>query len=361
MMWLLIVLLVLGVVAGRKWRGTHRPPPRLPVVEPVESHIDSCEVRILEKLGSGAFGAVHKGIFRGTEVAVKLLEDSSAFRRESTMLARLRHPNVCLFMATCDVDGKFAIVTELVDCGSLWDVLRSDTWRPDCAAYVGLGIARGLAYLHDHTPPVVHRDVKSPNILLHSDFHVKLCDVGLARNDAPNMTLGCGTCQWMAPEILVGHASGTPADVYAFGIVLSELTTRRCPYDDTKYDGLALAMQVVHNNLRPHIGLHCPNQLADLAKACWAQDPDARPAAANAIPILQALDRRCRCPGPPPPQGRESWLGAGFKPPSPGPIYHPVSPPANHVNVVSPPARFAPPAFMTPPQVSRGPFLPRPS
>ena len=87
------------------------------------------EIEILERIGGGAFGQVHRGRFRATEVAVKLVPRTSEqelkqFRAEAAMLARLRHPNVCLFMGACFEEGQCALVTEYVPQGSLWDALR---------------------------------------------------------------------------------------------------------------------------------------------------------------------------------------------------------------------------------------------
>ena len=104
------------------------------------------------------------------------------------MLARLRHPNVCLFMGACfdEQAPHWALVTEYISQGSLWDALRDPrgdrAWPLGRRYRVGAGIARGLAYLHAHRPPVLHRDVKSPNVLVDVGDVAKLCDVGLARN-----------------------------------------------------------------------------------------------------------------------------------------------------------------------------------
>ena len=114
-----------------------------------------CEIEILERIGGGAFGTVHRGRFRSTEVAVKLvpaLGDPgalAAFEGEAAMLARLRHPNVCLFMGASLEPGAshWAIVTEYVAAGSLWDALRVEgaAWPVARQRAVALGVARGLA------------------------------------------------------------------------------------------------------------------------------------------------------------------------------------------------------------------------
>ena len=268
------------------------------------------EIEILERIGGGAFGQVHRGRFRATEVAVKLVRGASAdelkqFRGEATMLARLRHPNVCLFMGACFKEGQCALVTEYISQGSLWDALRDPrgdrAWPLGRRYRVGAGVARGLAYLHAHRPPVLHRDVKSPNVLVDVGDVAKLCDVGLARNaglgdqSRAAMTAGCGTPQWMAPEVLQAEPYDAAADVYALGIVLWEVATRRCPYDDSPdLAGVALAMRVVRDGLRPSIPEGSDRGLMGLAKACWASDAAARPSAAQALEHLERSTPRAR-------------------------------------------------------------------
>ncbi len=270
------------------------------------------EIEILERIGGGAFGQVHRGRFRATEVAVKLVPRTSEqelkqFRAEAAMLARLRHPNVCLFMGACfdEQAPHWALVTEYISQGSLWDALRDPrgdrAWPLGRRYRVGAGIARGLAYLHAHRPAILHRDVKSPNVLVDVGDVAKLCDVGLARNaglgdqSRAAMTAGCGTPQWMAPEVLQAEPYNEAADVYALGIVLWEVATRRCPYDDAPdLAGVALAMRVVRDGLRPSIPEEADRGLVGLAKACWASDAAARPSAAQALEHLERSTPRAR-------------------------------------------------------------------
>ena len=132
-----------------------------------------------------------------------------AFIDEVQMLAHLRHPNICLFMGVCIDPPNRSIVTELVSRGSLWDVLRtpnifdgsdSQHWPMWAIAKVMDGTCKGLIYLHSNKPqPIIHRDLKSANILLDDSFNVKICDFGLARlrDFSTQMTANVGTVQVM--------------------------------------------------------------------------------------------------------------------------------------------------------------------
>jgi len=270
------------------------------------------DIELISVIGGGAFGQVWKGVWQGTPVAVKVLSSAcqtevpppvlQAFQDEVQMLARLRHPNICLFLGACLEPPCRTIVTEIVSRGSLWDALRTphlfeERGRGDIFHWpwwtirrVLDGTCRGLIYLHGNQPPIIHRDLKSANLLLDDSFNVKICDFGLARlrDFTSTMTANVGTAQWTAPEVLAGKEYNESADMYSLGIVAWELLTGKCPYDHTN-NQVEIAVNVAHHKVRPIIPERCPNQVKDFIVKCWAEQPQARMSALEALKQLETV------------------------------------------------------------------------
>ncbi|XP_059462437.1 serine/threonine-protein kinase CTR1 isoform X2 [Corylus avellana] len=145
-----------------------------------------------ERIGAGSFGTVHRADWNGSDVAVKILmeqdfhaERHREFLREVAIMKRLRHPNIVLFMGAVTQPPNLSIVTEYLSRGSLYRLLHKpgaremlDERRRLNMAY---DVAKGMNYLHKRNPPVVHRDLKSPNLLVDKKYTVKVCDFGLSR------------------------------------------------------------------------------------------------------------------------------------------------------------------------------------
>jgi hypothetical protein len=317
--------------------------------------IDERDIALLGRLGHGAFGEVWEGLLQpdNHRVAVKILlagamdEDGDPidanadddFHKECAALQRVDDsPHLLKFYGFGTTkDGKGFIVTELMLGGSLEDVLhdpgRDIAW--DSRARVALQVALGMDHLHKRH--MLHRDLKSANVLLDEDFKAKVCDFGLSRMAKPvrrrivhspftgmtrllpatlfsadvgcglpsldminvgvsvedahgNMTKAAGTQLWMAPEVFRGDDSYTPAvDVYSFGIVLWELATRKLPWVDELpsepaafFTSFNLALQrgrrpTVPNNVAAEHGA-----FVAVMRRCWAGDPADRPTFADA-------------------------------------------------------------------------------
>lgn len=143
---------------------------------------------------------------------------------------------------------------------------------------MALSIATGMAVLHHHQPPIIHRDLKSLNILVDDSGNVKVSDFGLGRTLGGNSTLSAavGTFLWMAPEVMNEEADyGLPADVYSFGIIMWEFACRQFPYEGL--DQPKVIAGVVSGNLRPSIPVTVPDAWTSLMQRCWSGDPSQRP------------------------------------------------------------------------------------
>ncbi|XP_068203164.1 mitogen-activated protein kinase kinase kinase 7-like isoform X3 [Palaemon carinicauda] len=245
--------------------------------------IDINEIEFLESIGKGSFGVVHKAVWRGHTVAVKRVETESevnAFHNEVQQLARVNHENIIHLYGACMSDSHKCLVIEFADGGSLYHLLHSShkteynlahgiSWLLQCA--------KAVSYLHAiHPRPLLHRDLKPPNLLLTKGAKVlKLCDFGTACELSTFMSDNRGSAAWMAPEVFEGKMYTEKCDVYSWGIILWEVLTRRVPFEDL---GLAVRiMWAVHQKQRPPLISGCPKLLENLMKRCWDHDHARRP------------------------------------------------------------------------------------
>ncbi|KAI5068973.1 hypothetical protein GOP47_0015274 [Adiantum capillus-veneris] len=251
-----------------------------------------CEIEwesltVAEQIGQGSCGTVYRGFWIGSDVAIKvfagqdytmeLLED---FRKEVLIMKRLRHPNVVLFMGAVTSHQHLSIVTEFLPRGSLFRLLHRNTpgldWRR--RARMALDIARGMNYLHHLNPPIVHRDLKSSNLLVDKNWTVKVADFGLSRlKDGTYLktTSGRGTPQWMAPEVLRNEPSNEKSDVFSFGVILWELATEQVPW--TNLNPMQVVGAVGFMDQRLTVPEAVDSNWASLVKDCWNSDPKLRP------------------------------------------------------------------------------------
>eukprot|EP00899_Mesostigma_viride_P028772 jgi/Mesvir1/907/Mv17468-RA.1 len=252
-----------------------------------EIEIPISEIKFGQKIGQGAFGDVVRGEWKGTAVAVKRLTNVTAasskssavrdFRREVSMLYKVRHPNVVLFMGACTVPPDLCIVMEEYANGSLFSVLHRKSFRIDMATVVrwATEIARGMVHLHTRSPPIVHRDLKSVNLLLDDNWHIKVSDFGLARTKANSYAYTqVGTWGWMAPEVLDNAPYNEKADVYSFGVVLWELITREEPFKGMHPMQI---MRAIDRGERPPIPEGTLPEYKQLVNDAWHTEPRCRP------------------------------------------------------------------------------------
>ncbi|CAI5945435.1 unnamed protein product [Closterium sp. NIES-65] len=263
-----------------------------------------------------AFGRVYHGLYGQDDVAVKLISVSpnippkelasieAGILQEINVWHTLKHPNIVQFIgASLDASNivapaeakpppgtpLWAIVTEYMSGGTLRNYLaRRRRLAEKDVLRIALDVARGLEYLHAHH--IVHRDLKSDNILVSYKGSVKIADFGVARTEAKNpgdMTCETGTVRWMAPEVIDHKPYTRKVDVYSYGIVLWELVTCELPFKGLTF--IQLAYNVVHKNQRPDIPPSCNPELARLMAECWDRDETVRPEFAEVVARLEKI------------------------------------------------------------------------
>nr|XP_043636801.1 protein PSK SIMULATOR 2-like isoform X2 [Erigeron canadensis] len=270
-------------------------------------------------IGSGGFGKVYKGkVIIGTRhivAAIKRLDMKSdqgpaEFWAEVEMLSKLRHSHLVSLFGYCNYEREMILIYEYMPNGTLEDHLHK---LHTCLSWVDrlkicIGAARGLDYLHTGTSiefGVIHRDVKSSNILLHKSWEAKISDFGLSRISPTNQlrtyvnTLVKGTFGYLDPNYFATGKLTRKSDVYAFGVVLFEVLCRKQPLDRSLEYGLAALAQdsikkghlksIVDSDIRGEISPKCLKGFARIAERCLEYHPEHRPTMKEVILSLESL------------------------------------------------------------------------
>lgn len=280
-------------------------------VEPVHlsEHwmIDHSAIILGKTIGHSSFGMVNEGRLNGTKVAVKTISrdpknkkdgDIEAFKKEAELNCKLRHPNIVLYMGICVQPTEVCIVTELMARGNVHELLvtpiKGKSVKLDWSLRLQWAIdtAQGMAYLHSLNPPMIHRDLKTTNLLVDRGMNVKICDFGLSRFQAEDKVMSAvGTVQFAAPEVLRHEKYTEKADLFSYGTVLWELYTRK-----TIFQGLpqiAIYKSVVDGEMPP-VGDGCDPRYAKLVQDCWQLDAMKRPSFRDVLDRLAPLsDELC--------------------------------------------------------------------
>ncbi|GAB4822575.1 hypothetical protein N2152v2_009621 [Parachlorella kessleri] len=273
-------------------------------------------LELQRQIGEGSFGRVYVARWQQTPVAVKILLNTALdvysedavkqaltlsnpvlenLQKEAALMCSLRHPSIVTFLGVCTVPP--CIVTEYCERGSLADVLRNARQSPAAAAKLDwlrrlsmmLDTAKGMLHLHSHSPPIIHRDLKSPNLLVDTHWRCKISDFNLSRILEDRVVLSSAMAtnpRWLAPEVLEGQPATLQSDVYSFGIVLWEVMTLDVPFANDNHFQL---IKHVRAGGRPPVppqhelpgreggeagGL---DDYVALMQRCWAQAPEERP------------------------------------------------------------------------------------
>ena len=265
--------------------------PKDMVFSPIPIHykswvLDPNDLEEGKQIGTGVSSNVYIGKIKSTKevVAIKKLKHMKlsgsrfrSFQREITVLATVVHPTLLKFFGATETP-PFCIVTEWMKGGSLfYELHRRKRLDQTQLLIVAYDIARGMNFLHNHQ--IIHRDLKSLNVLLDENGKAKICDFGFSKKYEKNeiMTKNIGTPHWMAPELLAyDKGYDTKIDVYSYGVVLWEILTKLTPYKGM--DPKEIIKNVLENDLHPNLsGINIPDGLEELIKSCWERNPNERP------------------------------------------------------------------------------------
>ncbi|KAG7386979.1 hypothetical protein PHYPSEUDO_014855 [Phytophthora pseudosyringae] len=267
------------------------------------------DIMIQQELASGGFGVVHLALLYGQRVVVKQILPKAMskdllrrFMDEIRLYARMDHPKIVHFIGLAWTNlMDLSLVIEYMPRGDLTTLLRQkhrekdyrrtfswlgDDSRPRSKVNIALDMAEALVYMHSFDPTIIHRDIKSRNVLLNHEWEAKLSDFGISRETSleSTMTGGMGTTAWIAPEVLQGDRYSESADIFSFGIVLSEMDTCGHPYNSNRPEADALtdakiALLVSTDAIKPTIESDCPPEIRDLILSCVSFVASDRPTA----------------------------------------------------------------------------------
>mmetsp|Transcript_113525 Transcript_113525/g.222612 ORF Transcript_113525/g.222612 Transcript_113525/m.222612 type:complete len:293 (+) Transcript_113525:60-938(+) len=280
-----------------------------------EHELQFSRITIGDRIGSGVTSVVYRGLLDGTEeVAIKEIDwgkgslqdrQQLAFDREVAIMSKVNHVNLVNLFGVVSCERPLRIVTEYCGGGCCFDLLHNNddielSWPQQHK--MCYDVASAIQYLHTFTPKIIHRDLKSLNLLLaaplssHRDKpHVKVSDFGLSRmqdsagGDWGKMTVAAGTHHWMAPEVFQGSNYDEMVDVYSFAMIMFEIICREIPFEEEEP---AEVGHIILKGTRPDLEAvppDCPPALRDLMIRSWAQAPQMRPPFDVILPELEPL------------------------------------------------------------------------
>nr|UWU45056.1 leucine-rich repeat receptor-like kinase [Phytophthora sojae] len=279
----------------------------------VKYRVPANEVQIERSIAKGGFGIVFLATYQSRPVVVKKIlpekaaDDRclSAFIEEIKLISSLSHAKIVRFIGVSwSMLSDMAVLMEYMPNGDLDMLLKQQHERQEmypkefdwyqnssvlpAKAAIALDVLEAIVYLHSFPSPIIHRDLKSKNVLLSASYEAKLSDFGVSREWQVDttMTAGIGTMAWIAPEVLRGERYTEMADIYSFGVILSELATCIKPFEGVTN---ALIVLKVTSEEKPDLGTNCPEDIRELADRCLSFNPNDRPSASVAHYELRTL------------------------------------------------------------------------
>ncbi|ETP42899.1 TKL protein kinase [Phytophthora nicotianae P10297] len=275
-------------------RGSRKQPP-LTIWDDEELlslQVNCDDIDDIRVIGSGSVAVVWLVRYRSSVLLAskRLREDTECtqdFVDEIKLVSKLDHPNIVAFIGTAWTTGPdLQALFELVENGDLCSYLSPALPRywTRVKLQLAVDVVEALVYVHAFTPPLVHRNLNSHNVLISTDMQAKLTDFGVSSSQYAN--------RWLAPEIITGSSDyDQSADIFAFGILLSEFDTHLLPYEDAVGSNDNILQMVASGSLRPTFSDTCPPIILELAKQCMSQEPRDRPQALKIAYVLRTLQR----------------------------------------------------------------------
>ncbi|XP_001490141.4 cytoplasmic tyrosine-protein kinase BMX isoform X1 [Equus przewalskii] len=254
------------------------------------------EITLLKELGSGQFGVVHLGKWKGEyDVAVKMIKEGSMsedeFFQEAQTMMKLSHPKLVKFYGVCSKKYPIYIVTEYITNGCLLNYLKSHGkgLEPSQLLEMCYDVCEGMAFLERHQ--FIHRDLAARNCLVDSDLSVKVSDFGMTRYVLDDQYVSSvGTkfpVKWSAPEVFHYFKYSSKSDVWAFGILMWEVfSLGKQPYD--LYDNSQVVVKVSqgHRLYRPQLA---SDTIYQIMYSCWHELPEKRPTFQQLLSSMEPL------------------------------------------------------------------------
>lgn len=276
--------------------------------------IATSEITVDKQLAKGGYGVVYLAQYQKQLVVLKrILPEKSTddrclkgFLEEIKMCSTLSHPKIVRFIGVSwNTLADISAIFEHMPNGDLDGLLKRQAekqkqgvhdfdWYQNsdelpAKAQIALDILEAIVYLHSFSSPIIHRDLKAKNVLLSKTYEAKLSDFGISREWAVDQTLtaGIGTMAWIAPEVLRGERYTEKADMYSFGVLMTELSTYQKPFEGVT--NVLVVLKVTSGEEQPQLGRECPDDIRELASRCLNFRPSDRPSAMVAHYELKTL------------------------------------------------------------------------